>query len=146
MENVYRLIFTVRERLQVLAGTHYWNNADRVGSLHTVTGRVPHPAFRISGFVGDIALIKVSPPFRYTRGTSTGRGAIGPVCLPRRRRVFRVSSGIVSGVGTVREDGPVSSFLKSRAYPSRPYFESSSMICAGNLRSSIGTCYLYEAI
>ncbi|RWS13414.1 ribosomal protein L22-like protein, partial [Dinothrombium tinctorium] len=142
----------VSKRFEILAGTHYWNNRDRMGSLHTITGKVSHPHFSMSNFVGDIALLKVSPAFLYKQGSRSGKGAVGPVCLPDSGQKFNVSSAIVSGAGTIREHGPISSYMKSarisilknnycqRAYRSRPYFQSSTMICAGNPNGGTDSC------
>ena len=98
--------------------------------------------------MNDIALLKVSPPFNYSKGKANGNGAVGPICLMDEDVNFE-GSVTISGWGYVQENGNEPSItlqavdlkiLPPSSCHAYSFFDKGYMLCVGFEKGSKDAC------
>lgn len=130
--------------LRILAGTN--DLSDTTGKTVPVAKLIPHQRYNARTITNDIALIKLASSL-----SQTVKGFVDPICLPDKDSKLPVStSSIISGYGTLKENGSPSKRLLATNIPIQPdsqcqrvygsEYQTPMMMCAGDLRGGKDTC------
>ncbi|XP_043468556.1 trypsin-4-like isoform X2 [Leptopilina heterotoma] len=129
-------------KISVIAGTTDIQNLAKTAKQHKVIKVTRNPYYVKSNdnrkIGGDIAVIKVNPPFTFNN-------VIQPIRLPQRGLALKTNSAIISGWGHIKPGGPGSDKLRAVSVPKVELNQCRQKYLEGNLKLKEGEiCYGYN--
>ncbi|XP_043460829.1 trypsin-1-like [Leptopilina heterotoma] len=129
-------------KISVLAGTTDIKNLARTARRHKVIRVIRNPYYVKSNdkrrIGGDIAVIKVNPPFTYNN-------VIKPIKLPQRGLALKTNPATISGWGHTKPGGPGSNKLRAVSVPKVDLKKCRKHYLKGNIKLKEGEiCYGYN--
>ncbi|RWS26633.1 transmembrane protease serine 11G-like protein [Leptotrombidium deliense] len=123
------------------------------GKDHKVIEYILHEDFHTDHYANDIALIKVNPPFEYSKGQKFGRNSVWPICMPKQDAYY-LGDVTAAGWGLNKSDGTAAMTnlqaadinifdCREDCYCKSAYtqiFKDDIMLCAGHEQGKIDAC------